>query len=192
MQQAQKICSKCQRLLAADRFYEGRAACKECIAAQVAAWNKANRDKRQASEAKWRKANPEKRRASAARYAKEHPEKIKARSNTWQRNNPKKANANKAKWAKAHRKEITASQRVKRQSNPERHRAKAAKWAKANPEKIRLMNSHRIEASTDAYVTDLLRNATETTGTGIQFPQALIEAKRTHLKLKRAIKERQK
>lgn len=82
--------------------------------------------------------------------------------------------------------------------NPEKRRADSKKWRKENPEKVlqsridhydsekqKARRKHNVENLTDVYIRETLvkRGSRQ-----IDIPQELIELKRIHLKLQRAIK----
>tara|TARA_R110000796_G_scaffold224620_1_gene340939 strand:+ start:543 stop:1076 length:534 start_codon:yes stop_codon:yes gene_type:complete len=84
--------------------------------------------------------------------------------------------------------------------NPERARAAAAKWRRKNPEKVLqgrvdgcdrekeiARSRHNREALTDVYVREIL---VKHGSRQIDIPQGLIEVKRMHLKLQRAVKDK--
>ena len=75
-----------------------------------------------------------------------------------------------------------------RTENPEKHALKQAKWRTENPEKAKLISAKHIAALSDAYVVNKI-----VAGTNIpreMIPPELIQAKRTHLKLARTLKEK--
>lgn len=164
-----KKCSKCKELLPVSSFCKHRngkdginASCKRCGANQKAAYYKAHPEKKKAKCAAYQKANPEKKKAWNAAYYKAQPEKNKARFAAYQKANPEK---NKAKCAAYYK------------ANPEKNKARLAAYRKANPEK----QLHYIA------ITFFTRN---TPISSTDIPPELIEAKLTHLKLVRKLKEK--
>ena len=95
----------------------------------------------------------------------ERKTKNRERQARWRKNNQGKDRAHSAAW---------------KINNPEKVRA----WLKNNPEKV---HAHRVTAlDSRAYVQKRLKNSTGLT----DAPAELIEAKRTHLKMVRTLREK--
>jgi len=154
--------------------------------------------------------DPEKRRAQAraryqknrekvldrvAKYRAKNPEKVRASVKRWKAKNPEKVKEQRQRYVEVHRDELNEKARQRYIPHPRvkqsRDKLSAAdkKWRAANPEKVRRHWSNnkinQIKRLTDSYIRDLLGYRKG------ECPQELIEVKRAHLMLKRAIKEQE-
>ena len=125
---------------------------------------------------------------------------LNARKNADYARDPVKANAIKRAWDARNVEKVREQDKIRGQryrAKPEKREllAKAAKrWKDANPEKIKASSKKRAEKLTDAYIRHLL--CAGPGGKRIpkskwpEIPQELIEVKKIHLKLKRAVEEK--
>ena len=136
----------------------------------------------------WQRKNPEKVRDHHAKYRLKYPDKYKAlhrkASDEWNARNPEKVAASRrrrtaeGRGAEAMRKSYLKH----RKRRMEEHQ----KWLRDHPENVLHHNRKRIEEITPAYAAGLLSHGSDLKPK--DFPQELVELKRTHLKIHRQLK----
>ena len=94
--------------------------CKQCEAARVRAWQKANPEKTTASSKAWSKANPEKTAASKKAWEKANPEKAAARKKAWRKANPEKTAASSKAWRQRNAGAVCAAKAKRRAAKLQR------------------------------------------------------------------------
>ena len=109
--------------------------------------------------AAWEKANPEKRKAARAARYRANSEKIKASNAAWAIKNQEKVRAAKAKWYRANSEKIKAATAARYSANPEKIKAATAAWAAANPKKVnawRAIPSNKIASNLRSRISNVL------------------------------------
>ena len=131
-------CIKCG---STERGKDGK--CKACVKARVAAWKKANPEKKKAGDAARYAADPSKQKAATARYRAAHPEKRRAQDAAWRKANPEKIKAMKAAAYAADPKKHKARKDAWRAKNPDKEKAAHSAWRAANPEACKIHDQNR-------------------------------------------------
>lgn len=189
--------------------------CQECRNAYAVAWRARDPEKNRAIRAEWRAKNPDKERQyydnclareGKSRREPKTPEELRIRQNEYNK-----------RWLKQDREKHPEKykttprklewQRIDRLMNPEKYKryvkncyernrqkyiAKTSAWREANKEyvaeKQKTYNRNRVDNLRDTYVKNLIKGKTEIPIATI--PQALIEAKRLQLKIRRMTNEK--
>lgn len=180
-----KQCSKCGETKALECFapragaLDGRrGVCRDCKRAGHKTWRDANRDHVRAEARK-----------TAKRLYDASPEKYRAAAREWFHANREKARDMRAANYAAHAEERRAYARAYAAANPERVKEAKQAWDKAHPGKSGEYAEKARASLSDSYVKRVLFENRQATTC---VPQALIEAKRLQLSIKRLIKEKSK
>ena len=96
-----------------------------------------------------------------------------------------------SRWREANRDRTIAYQRAKRAADPEKEKAYIRAWKLAHPERVSAADRARRDRLPDDYVRGLIGKHAPGIDSD-QIPQALIDLKRSQLKLLRLIKEKTK
>lgn len=164
-----KTCSKCGEVKAVELFRRNRNQCKMCRAE----WAR-----------KWAADNPEKVVESNKKWVKQNRAKVAENHRSWREKNIERALKNESKSREKNREKT----REKARHNQPKRAQYCKLWKRNNSEKVKLYDAKSVANLADSYVRDKVRRCVEVNGIGI--PPELIEVKRKHLQILRALKEK--
>jgi len=188
---ATKTCSKCGEVKAVELFRRDRNQCKGCSSIEYKVWYEKNIQYARGRAAQWSKDNAEKRLATRRKFKEDNPEKHKANLKRYREKSrekyPEKHRVASAKWALENPEKRKAIARKSAIANREKKNAQSKRARQQNPAIYKDYFRRKCENLDDSYVKQLVASYA-----GIstdKVPKQLIEVKRKHLQILRAIKE---
>lgn len=150
-----------------------------------------DRNKKDGLTSQCRKCRNENQKKSNKKYRRNNPEKVREACRKWRESNPEKAKKATTNWRERNPDNVQKWSRTSYSKNPEKSKEATTNWRNKNRRRFNENNRKNLKAQRDR-MNDTYIKRTLYQGTSLKsadIPEALIEAKREQIKLKRLIKD---